>query len=67
MTVVHRLFHADSRHILAYLVQAGGEHRRELGLILATMLMRAAGQDWYEQGDVRQRIAAHRPAALPLG
>jgi thiopeptide-type bacteriocin biosynthesis protein len=55
MAAAHRLFHADSRHILAYLAQAGGGHRRELGVILATALMRAAGQDWYEQGDIWRR------------
>jgi protein-L-isoaspartate(D-aspartate) O-methyltransferase len=67
MTAAHRLFHADSRHILAHLAQPGGEHRRELALILAATLLRAASQDWYEQGDVWQRVAAHRAAALPPG
>lgn len=62
MAVAHRLFHTDSRHVLAYLAQAGGGHRRELAVILATALMRAAGQDWYEQGDIWRRIAAHRSA-----
>src|SRR6185437_10205973 len=50
MTIAHQLFHQDSRHVLAHLAQAGGRHRRELAVILATALMRAAGQDWYEQG-----------------
>lgn len=67
MSAAHRLFHADSRHILAYLTQAGGGHRRELGVILATTLMRAAGQDWYEQGDIWRRIAAHRSAPTQPG
>lgn len=67
MAVAHGLFHADSRHVLAYLAQAGGDHRRELGVILATALMRTAGQDWYEQGDIWQRIAAHRTAPTQPG
>ena len=40
--------------------EAPGDHRRELGLLLGTVLMRAAGQDWYEQGDIWTQVAAHR-------
>lgn len=60
MAVAHALFHADSRHLLHHLAQRRGDHRRELGLLLGTRLMRAAGQDWYERGDVWARVAAHR-------
>ncbi|MGH3808096.1 MAG: methyltransferase, FxLD system [Pseudonocardiaceae bacterium] len=60
MGVAHALFHADSRHLLAHLAQRRQDHRRELGLLLGTRLMRAAGQDWYEQGDIWARVAAHR-------
>ncbi|HVQ99754.1 MAG TPA: methyltransferase, FxLD system, partial [Mycobacterium sp.] len=62
MTLAHRLFHADSRHILHHLAlaQPGTDHRREWGLLLGTRLMRAAGQDWYEQGDIWAQLAAHR-------
>ena len=62
MDIAHRLFHADSRTILAHLARDGPDHRRELGLILAALLLRAAGQDWYEQGDIWRRVAAHRRA-----
>jgi len=62
MDVAHRLFHADSRHILAHLAAAHRDHRRELGLLLATRLMRGATQDWYEQGDTWAKVAAHRAA-----
>lgn len=64
MAVAHALFHADSHHILHYLTlaQARIDHRRELGMRLGTRLMRAAGQDWYEQGDIWARLAAHRTA-----
>jgi thiopeptide-type bacteriocin biosynthesis protein len=62
MAVAHDLFHQDSRHILGYLAQpevpAG---RRELSILLCSLLMRAAGQDWYERGDIWTRVAAHRP------
>ncbi|MCW2948943.1 MAG: hypothetical protein JWR24_5660 [Actinoallomurus sp.] len=60
MDIAHDLFHVDSRHILGHLRQARTDHRRELGLILGTALMRAAGLDWYEQGDVWAQVAAHR-------
>ncbi|MGH3792897.1 MAG: thiopeptide-type bacteriocin biosynthesis protein [Pseudonocardiaceae bacterium] len=62
MGLAHALFHADSRHLLAHLAQRRQDHRRELGLLLGTRLMRAAGQDWYEQGDIWARVAAHRAA-----
>jgi protein-L-isoaspartate(D-aspartate) O-methyltransferase len=62
LALAHDLFHADSRHILAHLAhaQVGMDHRRELGLRLSARLMRAAGQDWYEQGDIWSQVAAHR-------
>ncbi|MEV4105564.1 thiopeptide-type bacteriocin biosynthesis protein [Nonomuraea sp. NPDC049649] len=64
MTTAHRLFHADSRHLLTYLADTASrpdtEHRRELSILLCTTLLRAAGLDWYEQGDVWAQIAAHR-------
>ena len=62
MALAHDLFHADSRHILGHLASSatGTDHRRELGLLLGTRLMRAAGLDFYEQGDVWAQLAAHR-------
>jgi protein-L-isoaspartate(D-aspartate) O-methyltransferase len=63
MDVAHLLFHADSRHILAHLGQAHPDHRREVGLVLAGTLLTAAGQDYYEQGDIWTRVAAHRHTA----
>ncbi|MEV6527431.1 methyltransferase, FxLD system [Longispora sp. NPDC051575] len=59
LAIAHALAHADSRHILAHLA-AGGDHRRELGVLLATRLMRAAGMDWYDQGEVWRQVALHR-------
>lgn len=66
MAAAHRLFHRDSRGLLTYLQcedGAAGGHRREMSLMLCSILMRSAGLDWYEQGDVWARVAAHR--ALP--
>jgi len=60
MTIAHTLFHADSRHILGHLATAGGTHRRELGVLLATRLMRAAGLEFSEQGDVWRLLASRR-------
>lgn len=69
MDLAHELFGADSRHLLDYLAATGPELRRELPLVLATRLLRAAGLETYEQGDCWARLAAHRtpptPAAAP--
>ncbi|MEV6726610.1 methyltransferase, FxLD system [Streptomyces xanthochromogenes] len=64
--IAHTLFHYDSRHLLdetARHATAGSPvfGRRELGVLLLSVAMRAAGLDWYEQGDVWARIAAERP------
>ncbi|MFI6161608.1 methyltransferase, FxLD system [Micromonospora haikouensis] len=65
MTIAHTLFHADSRHCLGHLATAGGTHRRELAVLLATRLMRAAGLEFSEQGDVWRLLASrrHQPSA----
>lgn len=67
MDTAHQLFHADSRHVLAWLRdQATGDRRRELSVLLCSTLMRAAGQDWYEQGDIWVRVSQHRsPPEIP--
>ena len=69
MEVAHALFHHDSRNILANPVrhQAAGPDppglgRRELAILLFSVLMRAAGLDLYEQGDVWAKVAALRSA-----
>ncbi|BDM67517.1 O-methyltransferase [Streptomyces nigrescens] len=66
MEMAHTLFHHDSRHLLNQLAREQGASgpglgRRELGILLLSVAMRAAGLDWYEQGDVWVRIAAERP------
>jgi thiopeptide-type bacteriocin biosynthesis protein len=61
MDTAHQLFHADSRHLLAFLNGAPID-RTERSLILCTAFMRAAGLDINEQGDVWSRIAEQRSA-----
>jgi len=65
MASAHRLFHRDSRNLIDHLQGDAGRHRRETSLMLSSLLMRSAGLDWYEQGDVWARVGAHR--ALPPG
>jgi thiopeptide-type bacteriocin biosynthesis protein len=73
ITIAHRLFHADSCGVLGYisrldLIEQGsspGIGRRELSILLCSLLMRGARQDWYEQGDTWNRVQASRP--LPPG
>ncbi|MEU9737197.1 thiopeptide-type bacteriocin biosynthesis protein [Streptomyces sp. NPDC048002] len=60
MASAHRFFHHDSRSLLEHLQRTGGPHRRETSLMLCSILMRSAGLDWYEQGDVWARVSAHR-------
>ncbi|MEU7753753.1 thiopeptide-type bacteriocin biosynthesis protein [Micromonospora sp. NPDC049171] len=65
MSAAHALFHQDSRHLLDYLGD-DPDDRREHALILCTALMRAAGLDINEQGDVWARIAdQRRPLVSP--
>jgi protein-L-isoaspartate(D-aspartate) O-methyltransferase len=67
MDIAHDLFHADSRHLLEHLAHADHDHRRELAVILATRLLRAAGQDYHEQGDCWTQLATHRtPVSVVL-
>ncbi|MEU9404101.1 thiopeptide-type bacteriocin biosynthesis protein [Streptomyces sp. NPDC048281] len=67
MNIAHSLFHADSHAILTTPHSDLG--RRELSLLLCATLMRAAGLEWYEQGDAWHRIARERPLPtdVPVG
>ena len=69
MAAAHRLFHDDSRAILTYLRdQPTDRHRREISLMLCSVMLRAARQDWFEQGDIWARVASYRkspPGTLP--
>ena len=59
MTVAHTLFHADSTQILNPPTVPLGQ--RELSVLLCTAMFRAAGAEWYEQGDVWHRVSLERP------
>ncbi len=68
MDLAHELFCEDSRAVLDLLRNGGsGLGRRELSLLLCSILMRAAGLEWYEQGDVWHRVGMERrlPADVP--
>lgn len=61
--IVHDLFCADSTGVLDYLRQdTPGLGRRELSVLLLSGVMRAAGLDAFECGDVFDRVARLRPA-----
>ncbi|MGW3073682.1 thiopeptide-type bacteriocin biosynthesis protein [Kitasatospora sp. NPDC001132] len=65
MDIAHRLFHRDSCGLTDFLASRAATHRRETSLLLCNLMLRSAGLDWYEQGDVWARVAAHR--AQPAG
>lgn len=61
MAEAHQLFCDDSRAIVRLISDRGvGLGRRELSLLLCGTLMRGAGLEWYEQGDVWHRVALER-------
>ncbi|QKG20105.1 hypothetical protein ACTIVE_1741 [Actinomadura verrucosospora] len=61
MAIAHDLFCADSRGVLEYVrTPAPGIGRRELSIILLHALLRGAGLDWFERGDVFHRVAQLR-------
>lgn len=65
MDTAHRLWHQDSRHLLTRSTDHTLARRRELSIMLSAAMMRAAGLDWYEQGDVWARVADHRDPPQP--
>lgn len=62
IALAHDLFSADSTNLFTYL-QADYHPlgRRELSLLLCTALFRAAGQEWFEAGDIWHRVTHLRP------
>lgn len=66
MDAAHELFHRDSFHLLSY--QPSPKHlgRRETTVLLVSAMLRGAGLDWFEQGDVWSKVADLRPASAPL-
>ncbi|MFE2726339.1 methyltransferase, FxLD system [Kitasatospora sp. NPDC059327] len=68
MEIAHRLFHADSRHLLARTAEPDPPAlgRSETVVVLVSAMLRAAGLDWYEQGAVWAQFAALRDAPAPV-
>jgi len=64
MDIAHRLFTIDSRHLLRYLSEPMPLGRRELMILLPTVLARAAGLDWFEQGHMWHEVAQGRTVAV---
>lgn len=64
MRIAHDLFHHDSHHILARAAQvtAPALGQRETSALLCSVMLRAAGLDWFEQGDTWAKVGALRPA-----
>ena len=60
------LFHADSHHILQWLATSRPLGRCETSVLLCGSLLRGAGLDWFEQGDVWARVGELRPRANPV-
>ncbi|MGH3997649.1 MAG: thiopeptide-type bacteriocin biosynthesis protein [Pseudonocardiaceae bacterium] len=64
MDIAHDLFCSDSSNILAYLRRPEPTiGRRELSMLLCGALLRAAGQEWFECGDIWHRVTRLRPIA----
>ncbi|MGK5530621.1 thiopeptide-type bacteriocin biosynthesis protein [Streptomyces sp. URMC 129] len=66
MTLAHTLFHADSVGVLDYHQHATDSTgdllgSKEMSFLLITALLRAAGLEWGEQGDVWGRVEGRRP------
>lgn len=68
MNTAHELFCADSQGVLAYALNSRSSlGRRELSVLLCAAMMRSAGLDWFECGDVFDRVARLRPAPATAG
>jgi protein-L-isoaspartate(D-aspartate) O-methyltransferase len=67
MEVAHALFHRDSHYLLTRAAQqnASALGQRETTVLLCSAMLRAAGLDWYEQGDVWEKVAELRPNEPP--
>lgn len=65
MEVAHDLFHHDSRHLLTRVDPSTTPSlgQCETAVMLCSALLRGAGLDWYEQGDVWAKVAGLRPAS----
>lgn len=63
MNIAHTLFHHDSQQLLTRATQTDPAlGQRETTVLLFSVMLRAAGLDWFEQGDVWAKVSALRPA-----
>ncbi|WP_199034717.1 thiopeptide-type bacteriocin biosynthesis protein [Glycomyces salinus] len=61
IAAAHDFFHAESRHLATALTESDfTASRATYSTLLAAHLMRAAGLDWWEQGDIWARITSMR-------
>lgn len=70
MELAHRVFHTDSAAILRHLAPTDHQpvirnRRAEYSILLCGLLLRSAGLDWYEQGDVWAKVAQHKRGSAP--
>jgi thiopeptide-type bacteriocin biosynthesis protein len=62
MEIAHTLFCSDSSNIVDYLrLPEPTIGRRELSVLLCSSLFAAAGQEWFECGDIWHRVTRLRP------
>lgn len=61
ISTIHELFAADSIATLTIRPTIKAFGQRELSILLISAMARAAGLEWYEQGDLWDRVAAERP------
>ncbi|WP_416962493.1 thiopeptide-type bacteriocin biosynthesis protein [Streptomyces sp. Agncl-13] len=66
MDIAHGLFHTDSVGVLDYLDRDSTDDRglldpKATSLLVISLFLRAAHQEWSEQGDVWARVEAARP------
>ncbi|MDF5758820.1 thiopeptide-type bacteriocin biosynthesis protein [Spongiactinospora sp. TRM90649] len=69
METAHDLFHHDARHFLTRAARGGSAAalgQRETSVLLFSAMLRAAGLDWFEYGDVWAKIGELRPASHTL-
>src|SRR5262249_12264077 len=71
MNTAHSLFHRDSVHILTHVAAAKPGYpaagQRETAIVLCSVMLRAAGLDWYEQGDVWHQVSTLRAGPVTTG
>lgn len=66
MEIAHELFCRDSHHLLLRASDpAAALGRSETTAVLCSVLLRSAGLDWYEQGDVWAKVVELRPTEPP--